>query len=469
MNKELFNRYFKGTLIIGLIFTIIAMIVYISYDEGVSRLEKAQLKVYSYRLLSRGYFQAISANNATLKHLSDYKRTEAFEDLEGAYIRLMSGKGLFSVLLREARRTNSGQIVRDLNESESLLIDYNLLADSFLEILDGLEEKTLSKKEAAFELKKLEDKIAHITSVLAFQESEYWESRAVDFDALRKQNQVTKRTFIILCAVLIMLLIYISFALWRRTQLEVRLERNRLQMISSSRMASLGEFAASVAHEINNPLTIILWRLKSLKRMIQKVGDEEIDKAIKSIDEQAHRVDSIIKGVKTLSRNTEHQEDKLYSVYETLEELHEIVLNKSLTNDFDFELIHDRPKAFLYGKPVQLIQVLTNLINNSIDAISEIEKKWVRVEWLLESRKIKIFVTDSGEGIPENVRKRLFELFYTTKETKGTGIGLSLSSQIIKSYGGSISYNPNGQNTQFIVTLPLAKLDNSKREGELKS
>jgi C4-dicarboxylate-specific signal transduction histidine kinase len=96
-----------------------------------------------------------------------------------------------------------------------------------------------------------------------------------------------------------------------------------------------------------------------------------------------------------------------------------------------------------------------NLLNNSFDATQSLTDRWIKVKAWEEPNQISISVTDSGHGIPEGIREKILEPFFTTKEVgKGTGLGLSISLGIIKSHGGTLEIDGNAENTRFLIHLP---------------
>ena len=104
---------------------------------------------------------------------------------------------------------------------------------------------------------------------------------------------------------------------------------------------------------------------------------------------------------------------------------------------------------------IQIEQVLLNLLNNSFDAIADLEEKWIRVDVEAEDHFVNIKVVDSGKGIPAEASEKIMMPFFTTKEVgKGTGLGLSISSGILKSHGGELSLDRNAANTTFVIRVP---------------
>ena len=99
-----------------------------------------------------------------------------------------------------------------------------------------------------------------------------------------------------------------------------------------------------------------------------------------------------------------------------------------------------------------LAQVFINLIINSIDAIKEMNDKWISIRVKCSTKKLKIYFTDSGLGIEKNIAEKIIDPFFTTKKQgEGTGLGLSISSKYIRKMNGKLYYNPNSKNTQFII------------------
>ncbi|MFN9114477.1 MAG: sensor histidine kinase, partial [Bacteroidota bacterium] len=100
--------------------------------------------------------------------------------------------------------------------------------------------------------------------------------------------------------------------------------------------------------------------------------------------------------------------------------------------------------------------IILNLLNNAIDAVSDLPNKWIRLEMKQESDSFVVRITDSGTGIPENVVKRIFDPFYTTKTAgKGTGLGLSISRNLAQANGAILEYDARSTNTCFVLKFPL--------------
>lgn len=237
-----------------------------------------------------------------------------------------------------------------------------------------------------------------------------------------------------------------------------RKENERLQretqeeIIRAGRLSALGEMAAGLAHEINTPLNVILAQVELL------TTDHEFPAAsrgaLTKIESTVDNIASIIKGLKSMARiDTDRPLEAV--------RLNELV--KDTVNSFMLTLRHKGIRLILdvpdgdfelLGRPAQLGQVLLNLVNNSVDAVQRLEEKWIRIELKREEAFYLNRVTDSGDGIPEQHLSKIMTPFYTTKKT-GTGLGLSLSSAIVRQAGGTLTVDASSANTCFEVRLPV--------------
>ena len=259
------------------------------------------------------------------------------------------------------------------------------------------------------------------------------------------------------------------------------LTTTQAQLIQSEKMASLGELTAGIAHEIQNPLNFV----NNFSEINTDLSDEILEAAsrgdiaevkaiaadIKSnqhkITEHGKRADSIVKGMLQHSRSSSGQREpqdinKLVDEYVRLAyhgfRAKEKDFNATLDLDFD-------PHAGSVNMVAQDIgRVLLNLLNNAFYAVAEKSKLQiddyvpvVKVHTKKMENLLEIALTDNGNGIPEKVLDKVFQPFFTTKPTgQGTGLGLSLSYDIIKAHSGQINIrNTPGEGAEFIITLPI--------------
>lgn len=250
--------------------------------------------------------------------------------------------------------------------------------------------------------------------------------------------------------------------------LEEENRKHKYQIEQSAKMAALGVMSSGLAHEINNPLATILGRVQLMQMMLnqsknqnpESIGiNEKLLKSIDIISTTVQRISKIIKGLRSFARET--QGDPFAPT--SLEEIVETTLSfcESRFQNLGIELERVIEKDVVIDcRSTEISQVLLNALNNAFDAIEKLEVKWVKLEATRKNKKLIITVTDSGLGIPENIREKVMIPFFTTKEVgRGTGLGLSLSRGIVESHGGEFYFNYKAPHTQLVIELPLQQAE----------
>ncbi|WP_408096693.1 sensor histidine kinase [Peredibacter sp. HCB2-198] len=238
-----------------------------------------------------------------------------------------------------------------------------------------------------------------------------------------------------------------------KTEYQRKLE-NKLEM--QSKFSALGEMAAGIAHEINNPLGLITTRANYLRNHIQR-GSAEKDFIVRNLDqieETTLRMSTIINSLRNFSRDNRKEPFKSVTPEQIIEDTMNYSRDRFRLHSIQV-IIDPFPNVELVCRPIQISQVLLNLMNNSFDAISKTDKPWIHLTCEVVDHTLRIKVIDSGKGIPESFRKKIMEPFFTTKEMAGTGIGLSISRGIIEDHHGKLYYDETSMNTAFVVELPL--------------
>ena len=246
-----------------------------------------------------------------------------------------------------------------------------------------------------------------------------------------------------------------------------QLEKNRqeleMKLSHSSRMMALGEMASGIAHEINNPLAIIKGKISLLSRKLIKenVKADIFQKDIEALDRTVTRINNIVRGLSMYSRkhNSDDSFDKV-DIKTIIEDTLSLCSEKFRIAGVNL-IVKPFQGVFIDCRPAQIAQILTNLLNNSFDAIQHYELKWIEIDVTQEDDLVEVFVKDCGPGISKEITDKMMQPFFTTKEVgKGTGLGLSISSGIAEMHGGLLKYI-EAENTCFCLALPKQALSDS--------
>ena len=230
-------------------------------------------------------------------------------------------------------------------------------------------------------------------------------------------------------------------------------------LVAQEKLSVLGQVSAGIGHEIKNPLAAIIGLLDLLEFRVnskKELPPEDILVNIEKMRKMTMRVNAIVDSLKSLSRNSENDPFVETSVKQIINEVREIYESKlrSAEIQFDDSAIPEHLK--IACRESQIGQIFLNLIGNSIDALQDLDEKWIRIHAVCDQNQIVITFTDSGSGIPKDLADRILEPFVTTKPRgKGTGLGLSISKGIMEQHGGTLSINSECPNTQFILTFPV--------------
>lgn len=238
---------------------------------------------------------------------------------------------------------------------------------------------------------------------------------------------------------------------------ELQMAEARAKMVSSAKMAALGEMSGGIAHEINNPLTVIQARAFQLQQMVDsgKMGPAKVKQAAESISRTADKIARIIKSLRSFAREGTYDPFEVVPVKQIIEETLEFCRTRFYNHGVEVEVSPIDPDLEIECRLIQIEQVLLNLLNNSFDAIQDLENRWIQISVKEDVDCIEVSVSDSGPGIPEEVADQIMLPFFTTKEVgKGTGLGLSISAGIVKSHKGELTLKRGAPNTTFVIKLP---------------
>ncbi|MFC3879827.1 sensor histidine kinase [Algoriphagus namhaensis] len=369
---------------------------------------------------------------------------------------------------------------------------YQTISESAIFFSDYYKESNPSK---ALEYSKLaiefRDSLEYINRMTGFED-------LISFDELQRQAEIERsnqefrsklRTYIFMGSLLILLIIASFLYRNNRTKHKAKiqiegaynqLKSTQAQLIQSEKMASLGELTAGIAHEIQNPLNFVNNFSEVSSEMIEELdeeiekGDKEEAKAISAdikenlnkITFHGKRADAIVKGMLEHSKRGSGQKE-LTNLNALADEFLRLSYQSFLAKQPNFkcewktDLASDLPEISVI--PQDIGKVLLNLINNAFYAVHEKAKSATddySPEVIVSSKKtergIELSVQDNGTGIPDSIKEKIFQPFFTTKPTgSGTGLGLSLSYDIIKAHGGEIiAESIIGQGAKIILVLP---------------
>ncbi|MBX3033158.1 MAG: GHKL domain-containing protein [Bdellovibrionaceae bacterium] len=236
----------------------------------------------------------------------------------------------------------------------------------------------------------------------------------------------------------------------------LKAEGDRAKAMHAARMASVGQMAGSVAHEINTPLASLSLQAEIVEEQLQAIQPVPLreTQTVRNMREVIDHIARTVNGLKALARDG----DKDLPVVLSLQTLiHNVLLlgtERFIQAGIDLR-VGDIPEVSLRCRNVEICQVMVNLLNNAYDAVRELPEKWVSLDFETTPGFLRILVTDSGEGIPAEVAAKIMMPFFTTKDVnKGTGLGLSISKQILADHDGDLFYDAGSAHTRFIIILP---------------
>jgi two-component system, LuxR family, sensor kinase FixL len=245
-----------------------------------------------------------------------------------------------------------------------------------------------------------------------------------------------------------------------RKEAELEELRHREELGHLSRVAALGELTASIAHELNQPLSAITINASAGQRLIDHGNADlgELRDVLADIVADGRRAGEVIRDIRAMVKKGSSARQRV-NLNDLVTNVARIANPNAARQSCQLETLLDPNLPEIEANPVQVQQVLLNLIINALDAMQDTSTANRKVEIATESNgdgTIRISVRDHGTGIPEEVRERVFEQFFTTKD-KGLGMGLAIVRSIVKSHGGSIAVeNADGGGARFHFTLPTS-------------
>ncbi len=230
------------------------------------------------------------------------------------------------------------------------------------------------------------------------------------------------------------------------------------QLIQSAKLAAVGEMTSGIAHELKTPLAGISTILSGVELARQLHQEIDMDATCSRVSLLVKRCSAIIEHMRNYSRRTEETHSQTQIINQLLKNTLLLVEPqlKRIGGKLELNLGHDLP--FVRGNDIQLEQVFINLCNNACDAMEQSKERILTIQSMAEGDEVVVRVSDTGTGMRPEVQERIFESFFTTKSSaKGTGLGMSISQNIIEQHKGQIRFNSElGRGTTFEIYLPVA-------------
>ncbi len=230
-------------------------------------------------------------------------------------------------------------------------------------------------------------------------------------------------------------------------------EKLEAQIIETEKLAVIGKMAAALAHEIKNPLTAISASAYRIKSKAKKLNEDKIVEFSEKIETHSERARNIIDRVLNYSKPSYHKLEYLNIkdiLRQTLEFIEHSLKGKKIKIRTNL-----RKNIYINGDKNALQQVFINILMNAIEALENIENGIIEIDLDKNENYAVVTIKDNGEGIPDEIKEKIFEPFFSTKD-KGTGLGLSVVDRIVKDHGGEIYVN-NKDGTTFVIKLPITE------------
>jgi signal transduction histidine kinase len=254
---------------------------------------------------------------------------------------------------------------------------------------------------------------------------------------------------------------------WEKKALEERRKQN-IESIQTEKMVMMGELASHVAHEINNPLAVVQARIALFRDTLDDVassisdeGQKELVQHVVSIEKSATRIQRIVRSLYRFSRNEKDEPFEDVLAVTIVQDTLDLCSSRFLSNGVDLGIPAVDSELKVHCRPLQISQILLNFLNNAFDAVATCEEelaseKWVKLDVRRSGDWVEFRVRNGGPRIPEEVVKKVFEAYFTTKPVgKGSGLGLSISQSLAEAHGGQLFVDLEEVTTCFVCRIPL--------------
>ena len=242
-----------------------------------------------------------------------------------------------------------------------------------------------------------------------------------------------------------------------RRQNELELRKQQEFAIHQDRLASIGELAAGIGHEVNNPLSIVIGFAEQLEKLNnERFSDPDIAAGINNILSASDRISNIVSGLRTFTHFD--QDIELFSLTQVAHDTTQLIRGIYQHEGVQLTLLDGLSDDHVVrGNRGRIQQVLLNLLANAKDATEGLPDRHITISLQIRQKFVELIVSDNGRGIDVQSQSKIYDTFFTTKPTgKGTGIGLSISDSIVLEHGGTLTFVTSEQGTAFSMLLPQA-------------
>jgi signal transduction histidine kinase len=456
-----YKNFTRNSIITGILINLIMTIVFIVFISLGYRTtsENAAIQDDTFRthFQSRLILKSINGLNHSRADILLAMRDNNLDQLDEAENKILGAKSNYQLLMSEQTLNRS----RISDAFEGKFRELQSLFDNVTSKKSPLQDKNA--------LKSILEKTSSLIDVMYEEESKLWIDEAFKLHEFSKGKELNQEVFYALTFCFILIQVMFVYFTIVRYKLNRKISQQQERLIMQTRLSTLGMMSAELAHEINTPLMVIDGRMRILHNELinSNNNNEKLHKNIEIIKRNSKRIQNIIKSFKTMSKSGEHDSFEPIELSTLFEEVQDVVGQKLKDEQVSLSLGDMNANFWVEARRIQIVQVLTNLVNNSLDAIRGTTQPWINIAGeIKDDDKLVISVTDSGPGIKEEHILNIFDPFYSTKNsTQGTGLGLSISKKIMKEHGGNLTYNTESDHTQFILTFKYNKETQVFKDG----
>jgi len=254
-------------------------------------------------------------------------------------------------------------------------------------------------------------------------------------------------------------IISIFLLYYRQFQLEKMMIAQEAKLVNSAKLSSLGEMAGSIAHEINNPMSILQLSFDLSKRELSSLNvlqnNQKVSNFFIKIDRSISRINNILYKIRRISTDQGFEQHKETDLKILVNSVVDIYKSKTQEKHIHLSVKESISKAIVRCQELTIQQVIMNVLLNAIDAVAESQindedNRWIKIEIISEHETPEIRISNSGPKISESIQEKMFDIFYTTK-SKSTGLGLPLAKKFMEENNGDLFFDSDAVNTTFII------------------